>query len=408
MPLLAYANYAMGSPQVGFFFRVEPATVLYIICLVSILVSAFCFQVPSWMPYSPMRAQPLRFGPLLPFGVYPWQVYVQHGDGHWCTPGVHRVAAPFATLSRGEPSANQCVVPQPSNLYGGAYSCGSLVESHPIPLPFLHDGEGSSFPGLVPSDDTVNSESVMGITSGDSGVVIGYQVDEFTHTLYVEWFVPHFHIYPRSTDKVSSLTHFPLEPGCEDYAFLDQAVADFEQGLDSILTDSLKTLVLDTSLDEPDVITSSISSGFLHSVSTLCDNSKLPLAPSIQTHKMWCQARALLAPVSLATKMSTSKLIHYFSSHPAAFGFWALIALDNIILNSANRKADQSLSDFQTGVGAAAHATLDMEHLISCLWVALVDTLSSLPDAEAGVILVSEVHELLLKIHDILDKAVSK
>ena len=30
IPLLAYANYAMGSPQVGFFFRVEPPTVLYI------------------------------------------------------------------------------------------------------------------------------------------------------------------------------------------------------------------------------------------------------------------------------------------------------------------------------------------------------------------------------------------
>ena len=43
MPLLAYANYAMGSPQVGFFFRVEPPTILYIICLVSILVSAFYF-----------------------------------------------------------------------------------------------------------------------------------------------------------------------------------------------------------------------------------------------------------------------------------------------------------------------------------------------------------------------------
>ena len=43
MPLLAYANYAKGSPQVGLFFRVEPPTVLYIICLVSILVSAFYF-----------------------------------------------------------------------------------------------------------------------------------------------------------------------------------------------------------------------------------------------------------------------------------------------------------------------------------------------------------------------------
>ena len=161
-------------------------------------------------------------------------------------------------------------------------------------------------------------------------------------------------------------------------------------------------------MDEPDVITSSVSSGFLHSVSTLSDNSKLQLAPSIHTHKLWCQARGLLAPVSLATKMSASKLIHYFSSHPAAFGFQASTPPDNITLNSANRKADQSLSDFQTGVGATAHATLDMEQLISCLRVALVDTLSSLPDAEGGVIPVSEVHELLLKVHDILDKAVSK
>ena len=39
-------------------------------------------------------------------------------------------------------------------------------------------------------------------------------------------------------------------------------------------------------------------------------------------------------------------------------------------------KADQSLSDFQTGVGAAAHATLDTEQLISHLQVGLVDTLS--------------------------------
>ena len=29
MPLQAYANYAMGSPQVGFFFRVEPPNIYY-------------------------------------------------------------------------------------------------------------------------------------------------------------------------------------------------------------------------------------------------------------------------------------------------------------------------------------------------------------------------------------------
>ena len=31
VPPLAYANYAMGSPQVGFFFRVEPPFILYLI-----------------------------------------------------------------------------------------------------------------------------------------------------------------------------------------------------------------------------------------------------------------------------------------------------------------------------------------------------------------------------------------
>ena len=55
----------------------------------------------------------------------------------------------------------------------------------------------------------VDSESVMGIKPGDSSVVIGYQVDEFTHTRSAEWFVAHSHIYSGFTGKVSSLTHFP-------------------------------------------------------------------------------------------------------------------------------------------------------------------------------------------------------
>ena len=123
----------------------------------------------------------------------------------------------------------------------------------------------------------VNFESAMGIKPGDSGVVIVYQVDEFTHTWFAEQFVDHSHIYPGLTGKVSSLTHFPLEPGCEDYSFLDQAMADFEQDLDSILTDSLETPELDTSLDESHDIASSVSSGFLCSVSTLSDISNYTL-----------------------------------------------------------------------------------------------------------------------------------
>ena len=72
----------------------------------------------------------------------------------------HQVTAPSGTLGRVEPSATHSAVPQ---LLGGVYSLGGCIESHPIPLPSLHDREGSSFPGLVPSDDAVDSDSVMGI-----------------------------------------------------------------------------------------------------------------------------------------------------------------------------------------------------------------------------------------------------
>ena len=126
----------------------------------------------------------------------------------------------------------------------------------------MHSEEGSSVPGLVPSHGTANSESVVDIKPGDSGVVFGYQVGEFTCTWSMEHVVAHTHIHLGVMGKVSSLTHFPLEPGCEDYSFLDFPVADFKQGLDSILIDSIETPELDTSLDDPDAITSSVSSGF--------------------------------------------------------------------------------------------------------------------------------------------------
>ena len=91
----------MGSPQVGFFFRVEPPTILYIICLVSVLPSTFYFQVPCWMTYSPLGAQLLGFVPLQPLGAYLWQAYVQPGDGHWTTLGMHREAAPSTVVVDG-------------------------------------------------------------------------------------------------------------------------------------------------------------------------------------------------------------------------------------------------------------------------------------------------------------------
>ena len=97
---------------------------------------------------------------------------------------------------------------------------------------------------------------------------------------------------------MSSLTHFPLELSCEDYTFLNHSVDKFKYGLVSIFTDSIKTLDLDTSLDDPDGIGSSVSSAFIYLVSALLDNSKPQPAPSIKSHKFWCHARALLLPVS--------------------------------------------------------------------------------------------------------------
>ena len=41
-------------------------------------------------------------------------------------------------------------------------------------------------------------------------------------------------------------------------------------------------------------------------------------------------------------------------------------------------RKDQSSSDFLIGIGAAAHAILDTEQLISCTRTALVDTIASL------------------------------
>ena len=76
-----------------------------------------------------MGAQPLGFAPLQPFGVYPWLAYEQPGDGHQSTPGMHSMTAPSTTLSRVEPSATHSAVPQPSHLYGEAFSFGGLAES---------------------------------------------------------------------------------------------------------------------------------------------------------------------------------------------------------------------------------------------------------------------------------------
>ena len=117
-------------------------------------------------------------------------------------------------------------------------------------------------------------------------MVVRYQVDEFTNTWSAEHLIAQLYIYPGFIGKVCTLTHFPLKPGCEDYTFLDQTMADFEHGLDSILTHSVCMLQLDISLDEADTIHFSVSSVFLHSASTVSYSSRLQLAPNIKCYKL--------------------------------------------------------------------------------------------------------------------------
>ena len=119
-------------------------------------------------------------------------------------------------------------------------------------------------------------------------------------------------------------------------------------------------------------------------------------------------ASSSVFPVLKAGIISAFKLLCHLSSHPAAFGFQVSLPPDIITLNPANKRMNWSLSDFQTGIGAAVHATLDIEYLMSHTRTILVDTIASLKDSDGSVIADLEVHELLNLIHDILDNAVYK
>ena len=70
-------------------------------------------------------------------------------------------------------------------------------------------GWKGSFSASFPPDDMVDSKSVVVIKHFASGVVIGYQVDEFTCTWLVGCFTACSHL-PGFTGMVGTLTHFPL------------------------------------------------------------------------------------------------------------------------------------------------------------------------------------------------------
>ena len=93
--------------------------------------------------------------------------------------------------------------------------------------------------------------------------------------------------------------------------------------------------------DEANAMLFSLYSGFQCLINNHSENYRPELAPSIKFHKLLCQARALHLPIPQAGKVFASKLICYFSCHPAAFGIWAYLPPDNITLNPANKNTDQ-------------------------------------------------------------------
>ena len=139
MPSQAYANCAMGYPLVSFTFRVESSKDFLCHVLVSVMVFAFCFQIPMSLPCSPLG------------GLNHWSV--QH-----CNPLEY-------TLSRQLWPPDDCLWPIPGCTewlhlplslvgggYGYAFSCPQAIpflpmghtalgiSNHLIPPPSLHGG----------------------------------------------------------------------------------------------------------------------------------------------------------------------------------------------------------------------------------------------------------------------------
>ena len=182
MPSQVYINYAMGPSQVNFLLQVSVPRIYNVIywCLLVCLLSAFrfpcvCHVYPSGLNnFNP---------PEYTHGKYMCLLVMMNGPCHECTKWLH--------ISLLQVEGNFLLLTQLSNQtfheYGEACSIGGLVESHPITLPSLHGGEGSSVLDCVPANDTVDSKSVGGIEPSHSGVVIGYQIDKFPHILLAEY-----------------------------------------------------------------------------------------------------------------------------------------------------------------------------------------------------------------------------
>ena len=165
-------------------------------------VSYICFGVCSGVCFLLLGAEldaifsyggsTIRVAPWQPFGVYPWQAYVQPGDGHQSTPGMHRVVAPSATLGRG--SLLLLILLCLNHLVGHTALGALLRVTWSLCLPYMM-GRGLLFQVWCHQMRQWILILLWAVNPGGSSVVIGYQVDEFTHTWSAEQFVAHSTCY---------------------------------------------------------------------------------------------------------------------------------------------------------------------------------------------------------------------
>ena len=203
------------------------------------------------------------------------------------------------------------------------------------------------------------------------------------------------------------LTHLPLEPGCEDYSFIDQAFPDFEQGLESILADSIEKLELDASLDEPDAITSSLFSGF----STQLILFLIPLNCSLLLVSGLENYGTRLGPfLQLCLWLPRCQHFNWFATSLATLQPFHFCLLHHLITSPCILPIGRLIRVYQDFRLASVLLLLPLLTWSSSFLASELPSLIlfPLPDSEQGVILVSEVHELLTKVHDILDNVVSK
>ena len=181
----------MGLPQAYFFLSKMSHPLIYMLCV------SVCYGVSFMFSGSHAVAMFTNGGSTVGVcnSVTPWSI---HLAGMFLLVMVHARSALSCCFlhcfEKGELHATLSAAPSHFINMGGIHHWGLDRESlDPFAFPILW-GQ-CSFPGSAPSCDIVNYKPLLGVKPGDSGVMIGYQVNEFTHN----WcFTAQWNIYPLS------------------------------------------------------------------------------------------------------------------------------------------------------------------------------------------------------------------